>query len=131
MVIPGTVIRHPVEDHFQAQRMGLINESPKAALVTKLRIYGKIVFHRVRAAKLTFAMFLTNRMDRHQPQDLRAQPGDMSQFFSNTIKRTGLTELAGINLINNRVFAPVGLREGVEISRAISHVVRIRSPVNT
>ena len=88
VVIPGTVIRHPVEDYFQAQRMGFINESPKTTLVTKLRIYGKIVFHGVGTAELTFAMFLANRMDRHQPEDLRAQLRNMSQFFSNTIKIT-------------------------------------------
>ncbi len=71
--VPGGMIRNDVNNHFQAAAVRFVDKLLQIVLRAIVRIDCVVVLHRIGTADRSLFLFLTNRMDRHQPKDRDAQ----------------------------------------------------------
>ena len=113
-MIPGGVIGDPVEDHLHALRMGGVDERLQVGLRPELGIDRAIILDAVGAAERALAVLRPDRVDRHQPQDIDAQRLQPRDFAGRGLERALRRELAGIDLIDDRLARPGRVRDSLE-----------------
>ncbi len=110
-VVPRRMVAHPVKDHMQAEPVRRGDELLEVGHGAQFGIDGEIIVDRVRATQLALAMLLADRVNRHQPDNGRAQLLEARQLALGCAQRAFRRKLARIDLVNTGVLAPLRMRE--------------------
>ena len=69
-IIPRSVICHPINNHMHSQFMCFCNQVFEISFRSVFRIYSRIIFYCIIASEFAFAVFLSNRIDGHHPDNV-------------------------------------------------------------
>src|ERR1044071_7707898 len=105
-IIPGSMIRHPVEDHVHAQLMGGPYKMLEVGQLAKFRIDRQIILNGIGTAQAAFAILFPDGVDRHQPEDIRAEVLQARELRLGGAQRSFVRELAEVDLVDRSVSAP-------------------------
>ena len=73
LIIPGSVVSHPVDDHVHAHLVDFVHQPFEIIQGSIFRIHGQIILDRIIAAQGALAPLFANRMNGHEPEDTNAQ----------------------------------------------------------
>ncbi len=110
-IVPGGVVGHPVENHPHAQPVRLGDECLEIVQRAEFRIDTIVVAYRVRTAQAALAVLLADRMDRHEPQDVRAKRLQARQLRTGGDQGAFGRELTGVDLVQHGGARPVRMVE--------------------
>ena len=125
--IEGAVVGHPVQNHPQAQRVGLVHKSLEVFKGSVVGVDGVVVLHAVgtsqrRTAGLhdvivgvftAFAVDLSNGMHRHQPQNVRAEFLQPRKVWDQGVEGSLWGVLTHVHFVDGRVLGPLGVHQHV------------------
>jgi hypothetical protein len=111
LAIPGRVVRHPIEDHAKTLLVRRCHKMLQILEISELSIDAVLILDRVRTAQRALAIFATDLMNWHQPQDVRTQGFEPRQMRFGGPKRAFNSELPQVDLVNRGAFAPLGMLE--------------------
>ena len=110
-VVPGGVVGDPVEDHVQPKFVGAVDEPLEVVEGAELGVDGEVVARRVRAAQRALAVLLADRVDRHEPDDVRTQRLQARQLLLRSGERSLRRELPQVDLVQDGVLRPLGVAQ--------------------
>jgi hypothetical protein len=105
------MIGHPIDNDVHP---GCVRSGDKVFEIVqrpKLGIHAVIVPHGVLAPQRALAVLDADRMNRHQPEDIRPQGFQAGQVLFRRPEGTFLGELPGVDLVEPRLLAPLRVPE--------------------
>src|SRR5882724_615143 len=105
-VVPGGMVGHDIDDYFQVALVSLSDESLEISLGAAIRVNGLVIPNCVRASDCSFAHLFSNRMDRHQPENIDAEILQRVEPGGDPIEVTFCGKVAWKNLINHSIPEP-------------------------
>ena len=119
IIVPRGMVGDPVEDDLHALRMGGVDERLEIRLGAEIGIDRAIVTNAVRTAERPLAVFLPDRMDRHQPQYVDPKRFEPRKLAGCGVERPLAGELASVDLVNNGLLRPGGMPDPLKRLRRV------------
>ena len=120
-VVPGGVVRDPVEDHRHLTPMGFGDQGAELGGGPEFRIERVVVLGRVRRAEAARRAELPDRLHGHQPQNVDAEGADRVESPGEGGEATLRTFGAEVGLVDD------GFREGRKREERQKHRSKVRS----
>ena len=108
-IVPRTMVCNPIQNDVEALFMGGVNEAAEVVFGAEFGVYAEIVFDGIGAAQSAFAIDLSDGVDGHQPEDVDAEIFESGELRLRGLERPLGGELAGVYLVENRIFCPFGV----------------------
>ena len=105
-VVPGRVVRHPVQNDMQAKGMGAVHEMLHVVERAELRVHRAVVLHGIGAAQRAFAVLFADGAQRHEPDDIDAQFLEAWQLLFRFRQRAFRGELPHVDLVEGGAAGP-------------------------
>ena len=107
-IVPGGVVRHPVEDDVHTELVDFLYQLSKILLGAEVGVHFLVILDAVRAAESAFTVFLADWEYRHQPQDVHAHIFEAFEVLAKSRKIALRCILADVHFVNIRRFGPFG-----------------------
>jgi len=106
VVVPGSVVGDPVQDHVHAAVVDCVDQPPEILMVAEFGIDALVVPDRVVAAEAAQAVLLADRVDGHEPQDAHAHILQTVKVRLERFKGALLRVLADVHLVHGEIAGP-------------------------
>ncbi len=106
--VPRRVIRDDVDDHFQPARVCFANESLEIVGRAVIAIDRVVIAHGVRTADRSLLLFVTDRMNRHQPENRDPEIFEFIKPRRDRVEVSLLRKRSRIDLVNDTITHPIG-----------------------
>ena len=111
-IVPCRMIGDPIQNHMEPQFMGRRDESLHVLHRTEFRVDGAIIPNGIGASQCSKACLDSDRMDRHQPDDVYTKALEARQIPGSGNECPFLGELPQTHLICDGVARPCGMAQG-------------------
>ena len=101
--IRGGVVIHNVDDALHSVRMDRVNKFSEVLCCAEFRIDRAVIRDRIGGAEGTLALNGSDRMDGHEPDDIRAERADFGELLFDSAKTALLRIIADKYLIHYHV----------------------------
>ena len=134
--IKRAVVGHPVQNHTHAQVMGRGRQCTQIIVGAVIWIHRVVILDAVRASQRTasglddvivlvfsaFAVHLSNRVNRHQPQNVHPEVFQSGQVWDERLDRALWRVLTQVDFVDRGIFGPLGMHELIGQGRRTFHL---------
>ena len=109
-MVRGGLVGHPVEDHLEAQLVGLGEEVLEVSHGAELGVDLLVVGNGIVGAQGALALNRSDLIHRHQPEDVDTEFFQARQLGGHAVERGFRRELADVDFIDDRIVDPFGMQ---------------------